>query len=97
MSGDSFFLIRGESTMLNSYMEEGSSIDMSDEFKKFDVMIKPKGNKISRFFSASYQHKDLYIYLDGTLIIRERPRDLNHSIQLMLKPPFEQVHVKDVS
>ena len=36
------------------------------------------------------------MYFDGSLTIRERPRDLNHSIEVMNKPPFDQMKLNGV-
>ena len=71
-------------------------IDLSDDFVKWEIMVKPRGNAISRFFSAAYLPKDLYIYLDGNVIIRDRSRNLNHSIELMQKAPYDQVTIQDI-
>jgi len=67
LNQDSFFLIRGESTVNNSLMqdEDGVYIDLSEEFVRFEIMMKPRGNAISRFFSTAYVPKDLFVYYDG--------------------------------
>jgi hypothetical protein len=53
LNGDSFFMIRGDSILQNSFvMPENSLTDLSDEFNKFEITIKPRGGKMKRFFSA---------------------------------------------
>jgi len=96
LNSESFFLIRGASMISTRVNDEDSYPEVSEEFMKFEVMIKPRGNVISRFFSAAYIPKDLYLYSDGNFILRERARDLNHSIEIMQKPPFDQVHVTNI-
>ena len=57
-----------------------SSIDLSDEYTKFEIQVKPRGGKMKRFFSAQYHPKDLFVYRNGEISIRERSRDNNHML-----------------
>ena len=51
---------------------------------------------MKRFFSATYHAKDLFVYRNGDITIRERSRDQNHMLQLMNQNPFDMVAIENL-
>ena len=82
---DSFFMLRGESMFTNTVIGTGMlgqsfNLETMDDFQKFEISMKPRGNALTRLFSASYSCKDLYVYSDGSIKITSPSRANNHCL-----------------
>jgi hypothetical protein len=45
----------------------------------YHVVMKPRGSAVKKLFGSNYVEKDIYVYRDGALIIRDRARSETHA------------------